>query len=227
MAGSSDLTDSWVANADAWTRAVRDRKIESRRVATDDAIIAAALERHPASVLDLGCGEGWLSRKLAHHGIAVTGIDGSAPLIEAAAAAGGGTFRVLDYAGLVADPPSAGGPFDLVIANFALLAEDLEPLLLALQRLIPPDGALLIQTVHPSSVDRPEQEGWRIEDFSGFGDAAGEWAPMPWYFRPTSAWRRLLGSCGYRDTTIVEIAHPVTGRPVSLMITARTGDAAL
>jgi 2-polyprenyl-3-methyl-5-hydroxy-6-metoxy-1,4-benzoquinol methylase len=37
-------------------------------------------------VLDAGCGEGYLSRKLAEEGAAVTGIDSSRELINAARA---------------------------------------------------------------------------------------------------------------------------------------------
>ena len=73
-----------VANASAWSAAVRERRIESRRTVTDAAIVAAVLEQNPRRVLDVGCGEGWLARALSAHGIDVTGIDTSAPLIEAA-----------------------------------------------------------------------------------------------------------------------------------------------
>jgi hypothetical protein len=51
---------SWQANADAWTAAVREQRIESRRLVTDAAILALALA--PLRILDLGCGEGWLRR---------------------------------------------------------------------------------------------------------------------------------------------------------------------
>ena len=74
------ISQSWIANADVWTSAVRERRIESRRVATDAAIVSAVLDQHPKTVLDLGCGEGWLARAL--HGVDVTGIDGSPALID-------------------------------------------------------------------------------------------------------------------------------------------------
>ncbi|MEA2569665.1 MAG: hypothetical protein QOI24_1666 [Acidobacteriota bacterium] len=58
------LQRSWVANAAAWSDAVRQGKIGSRRVATDAAIIDAVTSLNPQRVLDLGCGEGWLTREL-------------------------------------------------------------------------------------------------------------------------------------------------------------------
>jgi 2-polyprenyl-3-methyl-5-hydroxy-6-metoxy-1,4-benzoquinol methylase len=89
------LRRSWIANATAWREAVREQRIESRRLVTDAAVVSAVLAESPRRVLDLGCGEGWLGRALSGHGIAVTGVDGSAPLIEAARSLGGATFLTL------------------------------------------------------------------------------------------------------------------------------------
>src|SRR5688500_16607039 len=133
MAGETDqLRRSWIANAPAWCDAVRQGRIESRRVATDAAIVDAVLDAKPRRVLDVGCGEGWLARALASHGIAVTGVDFSAPLIDAAKALGGGEFLALSYETLVADPARAGADFDAIVANFSLLDDRAEDLLRAL-----------------------------------------------------------------------------------------------
>lgn len=53
---SAYLIDSWTANAPNWTNAVRERHIESRRVATDLVIVEAVRAQKPRRVLDLGCG---------------------------------------------------------------------------------------------------------------------------------------------------------------------------
>jgi hypothetical protein len=50
------LLESWQDNAGAWTAAIRTSAIESRRVATDAAILGAVLDRRPQRVFDLGCG---------------------------------------------------------------------------------------------------------------------------------------------------------------------------
>jgi 2-polyprenyl-3-methyl-5-hydroxy-6-metoxy-1,4-benzoquinol methylase len=63
------IIDSWHTNATPWTAAVRDKRIESRKLVTDQAIVDAVLSRRPKSVLDIGCGEGWLSRALAERGV--------------------------------------------------------------------------------------------------------------------------------------------------------------
>ncbi|HEV3049667.1 MAG TPA: methyltransferase domain-containing protein, partial [Longimicrobium sp.] len=98
---------SWMANADAWTRAVREGRIPSRRLATDAAVVQAVAELEPKRVLDLGCGEGWLMRALAERGIETIGLDVSLELLMAAEETGGGRYRCCSYEELVDDPTRA------------------------------------------------------------------------------------------------------------------------
>ena len=94
--GNADrqLVESWTDNADAWTQAVRDQLIPSRKAGTDAAIVNACLTLESGPVLDVGCGEGWLVRELGVRGRSATGIDVSAPLIARAQELGGGYFAV-------------------------------------------------------------------------------------------------------------------------------------
>jgi 2-polyprenyl-3-methyl-5-hydroxy-6-metoxy-1,4-benzoquinol methylase len=212
------LLDSWHDNAAAWTAAVRSGAIESRRLATDAAILRAVLDRRPQSVLDLGCGEGWLVRALAQQGVAALGVDGSAPLVEAATRAGG-SFARLSYAELIAAPERYGQGFDLVVANFALLEENILPLLTALRCIMTANGWLLIQTLHPLTASPPYEDGWRIENFCGFG--GGAWTPMPWYFRTLGSWLGVLRAGGFALHGLREPVHPQERRPLSLLLEAR------
>jgi SAM-dependent methyltransferase len=212
------LLDSWHENAAVWTAAVRSGAIESRRLATDAAILGAVLERQPQKVLDLGCGEGWLVRALAERGVAAVGVDGAAPLVEAAERAGGGFVR-LSYAELIAAPERCGDGFDMVVANFALLEEDILPLLTALRRIMSAGGWLLVQTLHPLAAGGPYEDGWRTEDFRGFG--AGEWTPMPWYFRTLATWVGVLRDAGFALEALREPVHPQERRPLSLLLAVR------
>jgi 2-polyprenyl-3-methyl-5-hydroxy-6-metoxy-1,4-benzoquinol methylase len=211
---------SWMANADAWTRAVREGRIESRRVATDAAIVDAVVALRPKRVLDLGCGEGWLMRALAEHGIEAVGLDVSMELVVAAEETGGGRYRCCSYDEVIEDPTRAGGPYDAVVCNFSLLGAELVPLLSALRQNLWEGGALVIQTVHPwtAAGDEPYAEGWRTETFDAFG---GEFAePMPWYFRTLESWVDALHGAGFRLAALREPVHPGTGRPVSLLMVA-------
>jgi len=196
---------------------VRESRIESRRVATNSAIVEAVRERAPRRALDVGCGEGWLVRALAEGGADVVGVDGSAPLIEAAQSVGSGVFHVRSYAEIVADPEWLGTGFDAVIFNFALLDEEVGPVLSAVRRCLAPSGALFIQTVHPWAVrgDAPYRDAWRVETFSGFDLPFPE--PMPWYYRTLESWVSRLTESGYRITDVREPRHPESGEPLSLL----------
>jgi 2-polyprenyl-3-methyl-5-hydroxy-6-metoxy-1,4-benzoquinol methylase len=179
----AQLRRSWTANAGAWRDAVREHKIRSRELATDAAIVAAIKSLRPNRVVDLGCGEGWLVRELSAHGIEAVGVDESAPLIESANDLGGGSFFALSYEELAGAEHLVVPPFDVAVANFSLLEEDIGHVLRATTRMLEKRGALIIQTVHPvfSGGDEPYESGARTETFADFEGAWPE--PMPWYFR--------------------------------------------
>ena len=219
------LLASWDANAAAWTSAVREQRIPSRRAGTDAAIVQACLRVASSTVLDVGCGEGWLARALAAAGREVVGIDASVGLIEQAASIepenelkGRARFVAIGYETLIADAATLAGPWDLVICNFALLGDPLTPLLVALARRLSPNGRILIQTVHPWMAvgDSRYANAWREENFQGFGVTFP--SPMPWYFRTLGSWVEQLTAAGLSIRTLDEPTHPETGRPLSLLL---------
>ncbi|MCW2271899.1 bifunctional 3-demethylubiquinone-9 3-methyltransferase/ 2-octaprenyl-6-hydroxy phenol methylase [compost metagenome] len=212
------LLQSWHHNAQPWIDAVRSGAIESRRQVTDQAILLAVLGRQPGRVLDLGCGEGWLLRALADRGIEAVGVDGDATLVEAAQAAGSRHVQVASYAALAAASVDIGHDYDLVCANFALLHQDIIPLLSAMNALLAPAGTLVIQTLHPWAVAAGDyQDGWREETFAGF---PGQWQPMPWYMRTLSSWINALDMAGFTLGALQEPQHPQSPVPQSLLLVA-------
>ncbi|BBP76097.1 hypothetical protein PHLH7_22010 [Pseudomonas sp. Ost2] len=217
-ASESPLLQSWHHNAHAWIDAVRSGAIESRRQVTDQAILPAVLGRQPERVLDLGCGEGWLLRALAQRAINAVGVDGDVTLVEAARAAGSAQVHLASYEELVAATVDIGRDYELICANFALLHQDIIPLLAAMSALLAPGGALVIQTLHPWTAAAGDyQDGWRTETFDGF---KGQWQPMPWYFRTLSSWLNALDMAGLRLATLQEPQHPQSPVPQSLLLVA-------
>jgi SAM-dependent methyltransferase len=103
------LADSWDKNAGNWTRAVRDGLIPSRKAGTDDAIVRAIVSRKPSRILDVGCGEGWLIRRVSQSlKCAAVGIDGSAQLIENARQADPNSqYAVMTYATTTSCSPTS------------------------------------------------------------------------------------------------------------------------
>ena len=214
----STLLQSWHHNARAWTEAVRSGAIESRRQVTDQAMLLAVMWRQPERVLDLGCGEGWLLRALAERGFEAVGVDGDPTLVEAARVAGSSPVHVASYEDLVEAKVDIGRDYDLICANFSLLHQDIIPLLAAMNALLVPGGALVIQTLHPWSVAAGDyQDGWREETFNGF---KGQWQPMPWYFRTLSSWLNALDMAGLQLISLREPQHPQSPVPQSLLMIA-------
>jgi 2-polyprenyl-3-methyl-5-hydroxy-6-metoxy-1,4-benzoquinol methylase len=216
---------SWERNAAAWTGAVRERRIASRRAGTDAAIVAAVLAARPRNVLDVGCGEGWLARELSSRGCHVVGIDASEALIDSATVLGGGTFEAMTYASVADRSRELGAPFDLAVCNFSLLEEDLVPVLGVLHRILDTRGRLLIQTVHPwiANRDGAYADGWRTETFADFGADFAE--PMPWYFRTLASWIATVVAAGFNIERVDEPIDADSGRPLSLLIQAmRAGE---
>ena len=212
---SARLRRSWIANAPAWCKVVREGLIESRRQVTDAAIVAAVLDQKPRRVLDLGCGEGWLARALSTRGIEVTGVDATEALVEAARALGGGTFAALSYEDIIASPASAGSDYDVIVANFSLLDDKADEVLRALRARV-----AIVQTVHPLFVAGDSYEdGWRTETFSAM---PGEWPEeMPWYFRTIGSWFRLFATAGYDVADVREPSYPDRPVPASMIFIGR------
>jgi 2-polyprenyl-3-methyl-5-hydroxy-6-metoxy-1,4-benzoquinol methylase len=215
------LVDSWDANAAAWSAVIQQGQIESRRVATDAAVVEVVTALQPRRVLDLGCGEGWLTRALTEAGFSVVGVDGSSALITTARTTSNASFHVLSYETIIAEPSLLDGPYDAIVCNFSLLGAQIESLLRAIRGALQPNGNLVIQTVHPWTAggNAAYADGWRTETFDSFGTAFP--SPMPWYFRTIGSWISVLQAAAFNLAQLNEPTHPATGRPVSLLLVAR------
>lgn len=209
------IINSWSKNADPWTVAVRAGEIESRMLVTNEAIIDALRSRSPRSALDIGCGEGWLVRAL--DGVEMIGIDVVPGLIEQARQAGGGDFRVVSYEQIADGKLHA--QVDAAVCNFSLIGkESVEGIFRVARSLLNPNGAFIVQTLHPliACGDAPYRDGWREGSWTGFSASFTD-AP-PWYFRTLESWVALFSENGLRLLEVREPVHPRTGRPLSLIL---------
>ena len=151
-------------------------------------------------VLDLGCGHGWLAGLLAARGAQVTGVDGSAELIDLARTHHPGTrFDVVDLTGGL--PPDLG-PFDVVVCHMVLMdVPQVDVLLHDVTAALAPGGVLLASILHPAFfgqeiVPAGDQVGWRRQVrgylqheqwlVESFGGHTHYHRPLSWYVQAMS-----------------------------------------
>jgi 2-polyprenyl-6-hydroxyphenyl methylase/3-demethylubiquinone-9 3-methyltransferase len=108
--------------------------------------IAAELGPPPRSVLDIGCGAGFLSNYLAGIGHRVSGLDSAAPALDVAARydrSGSVDYRHGDARAL----PYAPGAFDVVCAmDFLEHVEDPQQVVAEAARVLAPSGLFFFHT---------------------------------------------------------------------------------
>ncbi|MEO7394458.1 MAG: class I SAM-dependent methyltransferase [Chitinophagaceae bacterium] len=216
------IINSWQANARQWINIIDSNSIESRRLATNKAIVDAVFKSKPVTALDVGCGEGWLSKELYDKGITVTGIDVIPELIEEVNMKVPGNFFVGSYEDIYLNKIIFPAPFDAIVINFALIGkESTENLLSALSQNLADRGTLFIQTLHPHSrkAINDYESGWKEGSWDGLGDQFTN--PYQWYFRTTEDWLLLLRHSGFATITTTEIALPHSSKQLSVIFECR------
>lgn len=218
MTHSHDIRTSWEANAANWIATIENNELESRSLVTNAAIVDTILRYQPQKVLDLGCGEGWLSRELRKQGIEVWGSDAVAALVEAAEAKDGKFYFHYSYEQITAGQHQLPAPFNLAVINFALLDKEAsEALIHYLPRLLTVRGHLVIQTLHSYAITSVEEyrSDWKAGSWNGM--QRNFVLPYQWYFRTLEDWIRLFNEAGFSIEEISEPVHPDTGKPLSFI----------
>jgi 2-polyprenyl-3-methyl-5-hydroxy-6-metoxy-1,4-benzoquinol methylase len=211
-----EIIDSWHKNAAPWIIAIQEHQIESRQLVTDRSIVDAVVRQNGKTILDLGCGEGWLTRELSARGMEVLGVDIVPMLIDRAMIMSTDRFKLATYAEIAAG--KLAEKFDVVVANFSLFGdESVTDLFRSIPLLLNPQGSLIVQTLHPMIAcgDLAYLDGWRSSDWAGFSDDFTD--PAPWYFRTLATWIKLYRTHGLTLTEICEPLHPQTGKPAAVI----------
>lgn len=107
------------------------------------------------TVLDVACGNGNFSRRLAELGAQVIAIDGSETMISRAqqrtpSQINSLTYQIIDATNAAQLLALGESRFDAAVANMALMdPATLEPLLTSLTRLLKPGGRFVFSVIHP------------------------------------------------------------------------------
>src|SRR5215475_10187645 len=165
--------DLWNRVADDWQVQVGEDGDGNRILNSDPVLWAFTGDVKGRTVLDAGCGTGYLSKKLHDRGARVIGIDFSERMIEIARAHNPAIdFRVDSCAELATIDD---GYFDLVIANYVLMdTPDLHGTLHAFHRVLKPDRLAVLVFSHPcfpqgrATVSEDSEEVYYTWNFSYF-----------------------------------------------------------
>ena len=162
-------------------------------------------------VLDLGCGDGWLSSLLNKAGADVIGIDGSARLLDVARK----RYPHLTYIewDLAQGLPGHLERFDCVVSTMVLMdVPDLTLLMRDLRRTLTEDGQLIFVILHPcfygykryydatsgewyrKVTNYYDPQTWRVESFGGHNH----------YHRNLTYYTELLRTNGFAITRLFE-----------------------
>ncbi|HUI81531.1 MAG TPA: methyltransferase domain-containing protein [Bryobacteraceae bacterium] len=150
-------------------------------------------------ILDLGCGDGALTKKLADLGCEVVAIDSSPQQIEAAQKLG------LDARLMNADELPFREEFDAVFSNAVLhWIQNADPMLRAVSRALRPGGRFVAECGGYGCVDKIRTALVRALERRGLN---GE-ARVPWYFPTPGDYATRLERVGFRVDSIALIPRP-------------------
>ncbi len=169
-------------------------------------------------VLDVGCGEGQVARRVARSGTDVVGIDPSLSQVRTAHERGGPPRFLLARAEQL---PCLSASFDAVVACLALEhVEPFEPAINEIARVLVPDGRFLLLLTHPL-LQAPgsgwvENEGsgesyWKVGPYLPDDVAIDEVAPGVYFefaHRPLSRYVHAMGDAGLLIEDMTEPSPP-------------------
>lgn len=213
--------EAWKKNSSSWIVTIDNEEIDSRNLITNMSIVQQVLSNKPKNVLDVGCGEGWLTRRLTEEGIDTLGIDGSEGLINNAIKKGNGNFSIMEYEEIRNGKLNKERKFDMMIFNYSLFGKDItRDIIRILKNNLADNGKLLIQTIHPenNSLITKRQSGWIKETGSGLNKRFKK--SYEWFFRTRDDWERLISSSGYSLLQTLNIEHPQSKEMISIIFVA-------
>jgi 2-polyprenyl-3-methyl-5-hydroxy-6-metoxy-1,4-benzoquinol methylase len=145
---------AWNANAEIWDARMGDEGNDFFRI-LQWPVITEFLNVQPGQkILDIACGNGLTSRKLAEVGADVTAFDFSVELIKLAKARANSphiSYHTLDATDENVLLTLGERTFDSALCNMALFdMAEIEPLFCALPKLLKPGGCFVFSITHPA-----------------------------------------------------------------------------
>lgn len=150
---NDETRDAWDANAALWDDRMGDKGNAFVNVLQWPVIQPLLNVQAGQRILDIACGNGLYSRRLAALGAQVTAFDFSAELIRLACERGGEniTYQVLDATDEAALLTLGEALYDSALCNMGLFdIADIAPLFRVLPKLLQPGGCFVFSLTHPA-----------------------------------------------------------------------------
>ena len=214
----NQIINSWDVNAQEWISLMENGGIASRKI-TNPAILNVIHQYAPEKILDLGCGEGWLTRALSSKGFKAYGADATKDLVAHASKKGDEQYFQLSYQEIIAGADVPFRPFDAVVFNFSLYEEkETTDLLKQIKPHLQQHGLVFIQTLHPFTIIKnglPYQSQWIDDAWKGLKGSFKD--PHAWYYRTLEEWLSVFENCGLQVKAVRETLSEDNRFPLSII----------
>jgi ubiquinone/menaquinone biosynthesis C-methylase UbiE len=224
-----DGTRRWDNNAEQWHRLFGENDL-NRRDLLDPMILQVLGDVKGKKILDAGCGDGYLCRKLARLGASITGVELSKKMLNFAVVEQKRDPLSISYhnANCSSLPFLAASTFDAVVTNNVIQdLADYQGAFSEFSRLLKPGGTYLHIANHPCFMTPVwgwvrDEKGQRLYRKVDYYFNRGPFL-CPWGTRsgmePTVYWHRTLGdiineliSCGFLIKQVIEPEPPEAWR---------------
>ncbi|WP_086477330.1 class I SAM-dependent methyltransferase [Arenibacter amylolyticus] len=217
----NDIITSWNKNAREWINLMDNSEIESRKF-TNRAILELLNNLSVSKILDVGCGEGWLTRSLIQNGKKAIGLDATNELLVNARKKGPGTYYQLTYKEIIDGKSIPETPYDAAVFNFCLYQkEGLSTLLQQVKNSLSNNGQIVIQTLHPFFLKENDLEyksQWIPDSWKGL---PGNFTQgHSWYARTLQDWMHVFKQSKLQLESIHEVINN-DNNPVSIIFVIR------
>jgi len=167
---NSQVRRAWNANAEFWDERMAEGN-DFFNLLVWPAVERLLRPRAGERLLDVACGNGVTSRRLANVKASVTAFDFSEAMIHLARKRGGEDaidYRIIDATNHEELLELGSASFDGALCNMALMdMADIGPLMSALGSLLRPDGRFVFSVVHPCFNNPAAVQMGELEDRAG------------------------------------------------------------
>ncbi len=226
------IRESWNRNADRWDAGYDDDGDRNRRFQSDEPLLKLLGEVRGNHVLDAGCGQGYLCRKLARDGAKMVGIELSDRFLEIARAREKTSpLGIVYHHGNVAEMPFlADASFDKVVSNYVLMdVRDYTAAVREVARVLKPGGVFVASFSHPCFAcgpggwempapdsPRPEENrAFRVDHYFHRGPYSSVWGkfdPVISFHRPLRDYWETFKNAGFTVDSFEEPSISERGR---------------